>query len=735
MSHSKWSEHATIRLIEVTKTRPSLWTKAAIQDDEPDEELDRIAEILNDFQPDYCQFSAAEVHAQIRYLTEGYLSIMEQMRCEISANLDVKPPKWKFFHYLSFLEQIFGDEKNFSMALVRYGNRGGEILGDLITLSETESEHELDEELPLENNAPLAQWDDEKKIRLIKEYESQPRLWCPTHPGFIKPMTHNGNQLRKEVLLEITAAMNVGEKVHFRHEQIRKMIGSIRQYYRACLRTGNSSHWPLYDNAKFLGNTVFEFVREKKDKENIPANPEGEARKRKSSTYGKKPKAEKKIKLKKTKELNLDRSNNSDSAYYLWSDDASMRLIEAYKAHPKLWCTNHPDYLRRKEHKKRSDEITEIVEHVNATLEKPFSKKQVRMQMNNFRRCYRNCLEMIEKSNEAISQETKEQKKLLQSIKPSDVEKIGTPTIERGTVDRKPTVMQKRIFLKRLLASKLRRHAPVAPTAEVKARILSLRLTYRKHYEEALRTGEEPKWRLYKHMKFLGSSVISLADRRKQVSQAMKAVTTYPKQQIQSPQFSLTQLTPKVLILTPRSRRRGCTGESQPIPECSTSPVRELTPAVETNQEPAECSPLLPVESIKRSLSFQEDSEDADELASTQSKRRRLINIEEHEETLVSRVEISRSPENVDSFSSSGCPHLEVSPSCFRPLLSTCQGPSFSSGALPGPSTQSTSTETPIACAKNTPEMDKCDRLGVIVASTLKRISTSNPSRLNESSK
>nr|XP_036675911.1 uncharacterized protein LOC108005651 [Drosophila suzukii] len=171
---------------------------------------------------------------------------------------------------------------------------------------------------------------------LIRQYRSHMCLWDPNH------LDYHSRRQRRLAWQAITKEMNSKERKRFTPKMLHRKITDYTKYYRMEKEKKNeevSSNWNLFEELRFLD-------------EALPISSE----------------------MQRT--LNQRESN--------------MKIIAVYQGYAQLWCTDHPDYTKRRQRKRQLESLcTRLQEEFNLQM----TVERLKSRLTEFRCQYRHCKE------------------------------------------------------------------------------------------------------------------------------------------------------------------------------------------------------------------------------------------------------------------------------------------------------------------------------------------------------
>ncbi|EDW62270.2 uncharacterized protein Dvir_GJ16705 [Drosophila virilis] len=205
-------------------------------------------------------------------------------------------------------------------------------------LTETSSEGSLSPGVQLRMRLSL-----DLTHRLIELYQEQPHLWDPNH------LDYHDRQLRRQAWHGIAAELNAyaGCPGRFGWQMLHRKLTDYIKYYRrerqrealAVEGSGVGTRWGFYEAFSFLDDVV-------------PIN------------------------------CVLQKS--------LQQRDSNLKIIQVYQSYEQLWCTQHPDYTKRKQRLRHLESLcTRLQEECNLQI----SVERLKSRLIEFRCQYRQCKE------------------------------------------------------------------------------------------------------------------------------------------------------------------------------------------------------------------------------------------------------------------------------------------------------------------------------------------------------
>uniref|UniRef100_A0A915E9P3 MADF domain-containing protein n=1 Tax=Ditylenchus dipsaci TaxID=166011 RepID=A0A915E9P3_9BILA len=221
------------------------------------------------------------------------------------------------------------------------------------TLRETKTEENLAENdvqmIPdvkiKEEPDPQPWWTNDKKLRLIAIYRNHPKMWCKSHPGYLK-LTPNNRAERSRIFSQITNEFNQDEVYPFSESEIIRQITFLRKAYISCLRevdkakkSGQTVHrpaWRFFEALRFFGDLGRPLERKPSSSETTdgpgkrPADVLEKKRKRNTSTSSSssddQPTSSKQRKIADENEYFLDLSSEESESAQGETDSADAKL-------------------------------------------------------------------------------------------------------------------------------------------------------------------------------------------------------------------------------------------------------------------------------------------------------------------------------------------------------------------------------------------------------------------------
>ncbi|KAH8270702.1 hypothetical protein KR044_006833 [Drosophila immigrans] len=168
--------------------------------------------------------------------------------------------------------------------------------------------------------------------KLIELYRGQPQLWDPNH------LDYQARPQRRQAWQQIASELNAFAESSYSWQMLhRKLTDYIKYYRRERQRKHATRSWSFYAAFSFLDDIV-------------PISCE----------------------LQKT----------------LQQRDSNLKIIQVYRSYEQLWCTQHPDYTKRKQRQRQLESLcNRLQEECNLQL----SLERLRNRLIEFRCQYRQC--------------------------------------------------------------------------------------------------------------------------------------------------------------------------------------------------------------------------------------------------------------------------------------------------------------------------------------------------------
>ncbi|KAH8387763.1 hypothetical protein KR093_009425, partial [Drosophila rubida] len=168
--------------------------------------------------------------------------------------------------------------------------------------------------------------------KLIELYQAQPQLWDPNH------LDYQARVQRRQAWQQIASELNAHAGSSYSWQMLHRKLTDYIKYYRRERQRGSSdTRWSLYAAFGFLDDVV-------------PISSE----------------------LQKT----------------LQQRESNLKIIQVYRSYEQLWCTQHPDYTKRKQRQRQLESLcTRLQEECNLQI----SLERLRNRLIEFRCQYRQC--------------------------------------------------------------------------------------------------------------------------------------------------------------------------------------------------------------------------------------------------------------------------------------------------------------------------------------------------------
>uniref|UniRef100_A0A915EIL5 MADF domain-containing protein n=1 Tax=Ditylenchus dipsaci TaxID=166011 RepID=A0A915EIL5_9BILA len=404
-----------------------------------------------------------------------------------------------------------------------------------------------------------AQWNKENRLLLIEELQKQPLLWSEDNYGGVQ---------RLDAIERIRKSVNkIQGDLPFTHRQIADKLSDLICAYNSLADKMNRDkaaglevkepEWEFFANLKFLGGLDREVEEELSSQSFVEQQFPSTLAFFKNIDQ---PNSQSNQLEEEKDEQNVTTKSTQDKVE--WTDQDRITLIKEYQKHPRLWNTSHSDYLKPTgavgDIRARCKANSLLASSFNKLLEKPYTHHQIKSQLNALRLQYKKCLKEVENGGSQPNWPLFQHLKFLGNLNTGHLSVPDTPKAPENSPDEndendadndnntgdeakwnfkknvrliKEYERHPRLWSPTYSVYNLREHncgggvvkrsqeielimealnkfekKPFTYT-QVLQQIRQLRMKYRTYYKTFLVDGKEPKWRLFKYLKFLDDTV------------------------------------------------------------------------------------------------------------------------------------------------------------------------------------------------------------------------------------